>query len=86
METIVLKIEDFLDLVESRGHATYELQSHATGLGTGTLHRIRAGGPVSSSTAAAICAAYGVAFDDVFAFGTVTAVRAKPSVAGAIAA
>ncbi|EPH40895.1 helix-turn-helix transcriptional regulator [Streptomyces aurantiacus] len=86
METIVLKIGDFLDLVESRGHATYELQSHATGLGTGTLHRIRAGGPVSSSTVAAICSAYGVAFDDVFAFGTVTAQRAKQPDVKAIAA
>lgn len=75
MDTIVLKVEDFLDLAAHHGHLTYEQQAAATGLGVGTLHRIRRGEPASSTAVARICAAYDVAFDDVFVFATVTPKR-----------
>jgi DNA-binding Xre family transcriptional regulator len=77
MDTIVLKVEDFLDVAAARGHTTYEQQAAATGLGIGTLHRIRSGEPVSSTTVAAICSSYGVAFEDVFTFGTAAPKRTR---------
>lgn len=77
MDTIVLKIDNFVDLAISRGHTTYELQAGATGLGIATLHRIRNGEPASSTAVARICGAYGVEFDDVFAFGTVAPKRPR---------
>lgn len=79
MHTIVLRVDEFVALAASRGHTTYEQQAEAAGIGQGTMHRIRAGEPVSSTTVAAICNAYGVAFDDVFRFGTVKPKRV-PSV------
>jgi hypothetical protein len=72
METIVLKVDDFLDLAKTHGDTTYEQMSATTGLGMATLHRMRNGGPASSTAIAAICNAYGAAFEDVFKFGTVT--------------
>ncbi|NJP71940.1 helix-turn-helix transcriptional regulator [Streptomyces sp. C1-2] len=75
MDTIVLKVDDFVDLAATHGHLTYEQQAAATGLGVGTLHRIRSGEPASSTAIARICAAYDVGFDDVFAFATVTPKR-----------
>lgn len=71
MHTIVLQVDAFVALAASRGHTTYEQQAEATGLGQGTLHRIRNGEPVSSTTIAAICSTYDVPFEDVFTFGTV---------------
>lgn len=68
MDTIVLKVEGFLDLAATHGHLTYEQQAAATGLGVGTLHRIRSGEPASSTAIARICDTYGVTFDEVFAF------------------
>jgi hypothetical protein len=75
MHTIVLKVDDFLELAKTRGDTTYEQLSAATGLGVATLHRMRNGGPASSTAIAAICNAYGVAFEDAFTFGTVTPKR-----------
>lgn len=71
MDTIVLRVDEFVALAASRGDTTYEQQAATTGLGVGTLHRLRNGEPPSSAAIAKVCAAYGVAFDDVFAFGTV---------------
>jgi hypothetical protein len=75
MHTIVLKVDDFLGLATARGHTTYELQAAATGLGIATLHRMRNGAPASSTAIAAVCATYGVDFDQVFTFGTVAPKR-----------
>ncbi|MFE9624245.1 helix-turn-helix domain-containing protein [Streptomyces sp. NPDC006527] len=72
MDTIVLKVGDFLDVARARGHTTYEQLSAATGLGVATLHRLRNGGPAGPAAIAKICQTYGVAFEDVFAFGTAT--------------
>lgn len=77
MHTIVLKVDDFLDLATARGHTTYELQAAATGLGIATLHRMRNGAPASSTAVAAVCATYGVDFDQVFTFGTVKPKRVR---------
>ncbi|MFF9088595.1 hypothetical protein ACF1BE_19625 [Streptomyces sp. NPDC014991] len=77
MDTIVLKVADFLTVAGARGHATYEQQAAATRLGMGTLHRLRNGGPASPTAIARICTTYDVAFDDVFAFDTATARRVK---------
>ncbi|MFD5838177.1 helix-turn-helix domain-containing protein [Streptomyces collinus] len=71
MDTIVLKVEEFLDMAGARGHTTYEKLSAATGLSFGTLHRLRNGGPAGPAAIAKICTTYGVAFEDVFTFGTV---------------
>ncbi|MGW2742325.1 helix-turn-helix domain-containing protein [Streptomyces sp. NPDC001450] len=70
MDTIVLKVDDFLVVANSRGHTTYEQLAAATGLGVGTLHRLRNGGPAGPTAIARICSTYGVAFEDVFTFGT----------------
>lgn len=77
MHTIVLKVDAFVALAASRGHTSYEMQAAETGLGVATLHRIRNGEPASSTAVAAICAAYGVEFGDVFEFRTATAARPK---------
>jgi hypothetical protein len=70
MDTIVLKADDFLAVAGARGHTTYEQQATATGISVGTLHRLRSGGPAGPSAIARICSTYGVAFEDVFTFGT----------------
>lgn len=72
MDTIVLKVDDFVDLAATHGHLTYEQQATATGLGAGTLHRLRSGEPASSTAIVRICDTYGVAFDEVFAFAAAT--------------
>lgn len=72
MHTIVLKVDEFLELAAARNHTTYELQAEATGLGVATLHRLRGGQPASSTAIAAICSAYDAVFEDLFKFGTVT--------------
>lgn len=64
--SIRLRLDAFADLAASNGHYTYEQQALATGLGIATIHRIRGGGPVSSSSVAAICSTYGVEFADLF--------------------
>ncbi|MEW1866990.1 helix-turn-helix transcriptional regulator [Streptomyces caelestis] len=63
---IKLRAWEFLALAESRGHRTFEAQAAATGLGIGTIHRLRTGQPASASAVAAICSTYGVRFEDVF--------------------
>ncbi|MEU0675422.1 helix-turn-helix transcriptional regulator [Streptomyces sp. NPDC006172] len=70
MDTIVLKVGDFLDVAGARGHTTYEQMAAATGLGVGTLHRLRNGGPAGPAAIAKICHTYGVNFEAVFRFGT----------------
>ena len=70
MDTIVLKVDDFLVVANSRCHTTYEQLAGATGLGVGTLHRLRNGGPAGPTAIARICSTYGVAFEAVFTFGT----------------
>ncbi|MEU3289951.1 hypothetical protein [Streptomyces longwoodensis] len=72
MDTIVLKVEDFLDVAGARGHTTYEQQAEATGLGIATLHRLRAGGPAGPAAIAKILTTYGVSFEEVFTCGTAT--------------
>ncbi|MFF7171140.1 helix-turn-helix domain-containing protein [Streptomyces pseudovenezuelae] len=78
MHTIVLKVDEFVALAASRGHTTYEQQAEATGLGQGTMHRIRNGEPVSSTTIAAICSTYGADFDALFTFGMVKPKHVPP--------
>ncbi|MDV6290275.1 hypothetical protein R2F25_30150 [Streptomyces sp. UP1A-1] len=78
MHTIVLKVDEFVALAASRGHTSYETQASATGLGVATLHRIRNGELASAGAVAAICATYGVEFDAVFEFRTVTTTRTRP--------
>ncbi|MET9142387.1 helix-turn-helix domain-containing protein [Streptomyces sp. NPDC058319] len=70
MDTIVLKVKDFLDVAGARGHTTYEQQATATGLSNGTLHRLRRGGPAGPAVIARICTTYDVTFEDVFEFAT----------------
>jgi uncharacterized protein (DUF2336 family) len=64
--TIRLRVDDFVALAGSRGQHTFEAQAAATGLGIGTIHRLRSGEPASAPAVARIIRAYGVAFDDVF--------------------
>lgn len=77
MDTIVLKVDDFLNVAGARGHTTYDQQAAATGLGVGTLHRLRGGGPAHPTAIARICTTYGVAFEDVFTFGTVASAQSR---------
>lgn len=78
MDTIVLKAEAFRELAVARGHTTYDDQAAATGLGVGTLHRLRNGGPAGPTAIARICTTYGARFEDVFEFSAVApAVRPK---------
>lgn len=69
--SIRLRLDAFATLAASQGHLTYEQQANATGLGVGTIHRIRSGGAASSSSVAAICSTYGVEFADLFVITTV---------------
>lgn len=66
MSIIRLRTVEYLELATAHGHLTYEQQAIAAGLGAGTIHRIRNGGPASATAVAAICNAYGVEFADVF--------------------
>ncbi|WP_327162053.1 helix-turn-helix domain-containing protein [Streptomyces zaomyceticus] len=68
--TIHLQSVAFATLATANGHHTYEQQAEATGLGIGTIHRLRNGSPASSASVAAICNAYGVEFADLFVIGT----------------
>lgn len=77
MHTIALRVDEFVGLAASRGDTSYEMQADATGLGVATLHRIRNGEPASSTAVAAICSTYGVEFDAVFEFRTVTTVQSR---------
>jgi len=77
MDTIVLKVDSFLDVAAARDHTTYEQQSEATGISVGALHRLRNGGPAHPTAIARICQTYGVNFDDVFEFGSITPTRSK---------
>lgn len=81
MSVIKLRVTEFTALAESRGHRTFEAQAAATGLGIGTIHRLRNGQPASSSAVAAICSAYGVEFADLFVIGETQAPAAKAAVA-----
>lgn len=67
---IHLRRDAYTALAAAHGHYTYEQQANATGLGIATIHRIRSGGPVSSSSVAAICCTYGVEFADLFVITT----------------
>ena len=69
VSAIKLRVDEFVTLAASRGHCTFEAQAAATGLGIGTIHRLRNGGPASATAVAAICSAYGVEFADVFVIG-----------------
>ncbi|MGO4630555.1 hypothetical protein AB4225_06360 [Streptomyces sp. 2RAF24] len=71
--SIHLRTVAFADLAALNGHHTYEQQAIATGLGIGTIHRLRSGGPASSTSVAAIVATYGVDFSDLFVIETPTA-------------
>jgi hypothetical protein len=86
METIVLRVADFLEVANARGDITYEQQAAATGISVGTLHRLRSGGPAGPAAIARICTTYGVAFEDVFAFGAVGPASARARAARAKAA
>ena len=66
MSVIKLRVEQFIDLAGSRGHRTFEQQAAATGLGVGTIHRLRNDQPASAGAVAAICSAYGCEFADLF--------------------
>ncbi|GGQ80957.1 helix-turn-helix domain-containing protein [Streptomyces flaveolus] len=77
MDTIVLNTKAFEAVTSARGHSTYEQQAEATGISVGTLHRLRAGGPAGPAAIARICLTYGVAFDDVFTFGTVAPAQSR---------
>jgi hypothetical protein len=77
MDTIVLKVEDFLDVAGARGHTTYEQQAEATGMSVGALHRLRNGGQAGPAAIARILTTYGVRFEDLFTFGTVASTQAK---------
>ncbi|MGW2708645.1 hypothetical protein ACWC4J_06585 [Streptomyces sp. NPDC001356] len=79
--SINLRVDEFVALAASRGHLTFEAQAAATGLGIGTIHRLRNGGPASASAVAAICQGYGVDFDAVFVFGQPDC-RPEPKQAG----
>ena len=81
MSVIKLKATEFVALAMSRGHATFEAQAAATGLGIGTIHRLRSGQPASANAVAAICSAYGVEFADVFVIGEVQVQAPKAAVA-----
>lgn len=81
VSTIKLRVNDFTELAESMGHTTYEQQAAATGLGAGTLHRLRNGQPASANAVAAICSAYGVEFADLFAIGEVQVQTPRAAVA-----
>ncbi|MCT9139031.1 helix-turn-helix domain-containing protein [Streptomyces violarus] len=71
MSIIRLRAVAYLELATANGHLTYEQQAVAAGLGAGTIHRLRNGGPASSTAVAAICNAYGVEFADVFEIAAV---------------
>lgn len=81
MDTIRLKIPDYEAVTTAAGHTTYDQQAEATGISVGALHRLRNGGPAGPTAIARICTTYGVAFETVFEFGTVTPARAKPRTA-----
>ncbi|BDH04854.1 helix-turn-helix domain-containing protein [Streptomyces seoulensis] len=66
MYIIRLRTVQYDELAESNGHLTYGQRAVAAGLGAGTIHRLRNGGPASATAVAAICVAYGVEFGDVF--------------------
>ncbi|MFF5285238.1 helix-turn-helix domain-containing protein [Streptomyces sp. NPDC013171] len=68
--SIHLQTVAFAALAAAHGHTTYEQQAGATGLGIGTIHRLRSGAPASSTSVAAICSAYGVEFADIFVIST----------------
>jgi hypothetical protein len=78
---IRLRVDEFVELALSRGHRTFEQQAAATGLGAGTLHRLRNGQPASANAVAAICSAYGVEFADLFVIGEAQAQAPKAAVA-----
>ncbi|AQW55240.1 helix-turn-helix domain-containing protein [Streptomyces violaceusniger] len=75
--SILLRIDEYLKLATAHGHLTYEAQALAAGLGVGTIHRVRNGGPAGPSTVAAICSTYGVEFSDVFVLGSAAAKPVK---------
>lgn len=81
MSIIRLRAVAYLELATANGHLTYEQQAAAAGLGIGTIHRIRNGGPASSTAVAAICNAYGVEFADVFEIAADIAAEQNEAVA-----
>lgn len=66
---IKLRTSEFLTLAQAHGHTTYRAQATATGLGSGTLHRLRAGAPAGSRVVTAILTTYGVDFERLFIVG-----------------
>ncbi|MFJ7067546.1 helix-turn-helix domain-containing protein [Streptomyces sp. NPDC101115] len=76
--SIHLRTVAFAELAALHGHHTFEQQAAATGLGIGTIHRLRNGGPASSTSVAAICGTYGVEFADLF---VISATAPAPAVA-----
>ncbi|MFE5658316.1 helix-turn-helix domain-containing protein [Streptomyces sp. NPDC056517] len=68
--SIHLRTVAFAEMAAANGHHSFEQQAKATGLGIGTIHRLRNGGPASSASVAAICNAYGVEFADMFVIST----------------
>lgn len=86
MSVIKLKVSEFLALAGSRGHDTFEKQAAATGLGMGTIHRLRNGQPAGQRAVAAICGAYGVRFEAVFVIDEVQALPKKRVQKPAVAA
>ncbi len=74
--TIHLRTVAFAEMAEARGLRTYEQQATAVGVGIGTMHRLRNGGPADSRSIAKICNAYGANFDALFFIKTDAVVAA----------
>jgi DNA-binding Xre family transcriptional regulator len=68
--SIHLRAAAYADLAKAHGHHTYEQQAVAAGLGIATIHRLRKGGPASSTAVAALCSLYGCEFADLFEIRT----------------